>query len=250
MNHFKKILSHLISTRSNATFVQCQKLIWKKFPKSNTLMVNLFVLKRSETFRKISFLSLQTTVRVGVKQGQRVYVRQKKGTNRYEAKYCDRSVRIAECQLGSLSYQLTNEQDIFKADQSQTRKLITLALHCLGITMYANLVLASLRRRTLPLLMLLEMTPRCLLLRETPRMLPEWRKLTNIKNCHNHQVGNIQFKYSTVGFIKITMIQGSITEGEGDFGATFGVKTDQFTRCSVASQFWVGCLILDPGLVQ
>jgi len=38
----------------------------------------------------------ETTVRVGVKQGQRVYVRQKKGTNRYEAKYCDRSVRIAE----------------------------------------------------------------------------------------------------------------------------------------------------------
>ena len=116
MNHFKKILSHLISTRSNATFVQCQKLIWKKFPKSNTLMVNLFVLKRSETFRKISFLSLQTTVRVGVKQGQRVYVRQKKGTNRYEAKYCDRSLRIAdiaEGQLGSLSYQLTNEYDVF-----------------------------------------------------------------------------------------------------------------------------------------
>ena len=38
-------------------------------------------------------------------------------------------------------------------------------------------------------------------------------------------------------------------EGEGDFGATFGVKTGQFTWRSVASQFWVGCLILDPGPV-
>ena len=39
-------------------------------------------------------------------------------------------------------------------------------------------------------------------------------------------------------------------EGEGDFGANFGVKTGQFTWCYSASKFWVGCLILDPGLVQ
>ena len=37
--------------------------------------------------------------------------------------------------------------------------------------------------------------------------------------------------------------------GGGDFGATFGVKTSQFTWRSVASKFWVGRLILDPGLV-
>ena len=35
-------------------------------------------------------------------------------------------------------------------------------------------------------------------------------------------------------------------EGEGDFRATFGVKTGQFTWHSVASQFWVSHLILDP----
>ena len=38
-------------------------------------------------------------------------------------------------------------------------------------------------------------------------------------------------------------------EGEGDFGATFRVKTGQFTWRMVASEFWVGRLILDPGLV-
>ena len=34
---------------------------------------------------------------------------------------------------------------------------------------------------------------------------------------------------------KNAMIQGSIIEGEGDFGATFVVKIGQFTCCSVAS---------------
>ena len=34
--------------KANAPLCNILKLIWKKFPKSNTLMVNLFVLKRSE----------------------------------------------------------------------------------------------------------------------------------------------------------------------------------------------------------
>ena len=44
----------------------------------------------------------------------------------------------------------------------------------------------------------------------------------------------------TVGLQKNATIQGSIIEGEGDFGATFGVKTGQFTCGRVASLFWVG----------
>ena len=39
----------------------------------------------------------------------------------------------------------------------------------------------------------------------------------------------------TVGLQKNAMIQGSIIEGKGDFGATFVVKIGQFTCCSVAS---------------
>ena len=39
----------------------------------------------------------------------------------------------------------------------------------------------------------------------------------------------------TVGLQKNATIQGSILEGEGDFGATFGVKTDQFTWRGEAS---------------
>ena len=39
-------------------------------------------------------------------------------------------------------------------------------------------------------------------------------------------------------------------EGDGDFGATFWVKTGQFTWPYVASQFFMGYLILDPGLMQ
>ena len=37
--------------------------------------------------------------------------------------------------------------------------------------------------------------------------------------------------------------------GGRNFGATFGIETGQFTWCIVASKFWVGQLILDPGLV-
>ena len=47
---------------------------------------------------------------------------------------------------------------------------------------------------------------------------------------------------------KNATISGFIIEGQGNFGATFGLKTGQFTWHSVASQFCVGHLILDPVL--
>ena len=39
----------------------------------------------------------------------------------------------------------------------------------------------------------------------------------------------------TVGFQKTQRFKNYIIDGEGDFGATFGVKTDQFTWGSGAS---------------
>ena len=43
-------------------------------------------------------------------------------------------------------------------------------------------------------------------------------------------------KQNTVGLQKKTQwFKDSLSKGEGDFLATFGVKTGQFTWCSVAS---------------
>ena len=49
------------------------------------------------------------------------------------------------------------------------------------------------------------------------------------------EIGGNERDNNTVGFIKIAMIQGSIMKGEGDFRATFRVKTGQFTWHCVAS---------------
>ena len=51
-------------------------------------------------------------------------------------------------------------------------------------------------------------------------------------SCESPQADELG-EYS--GFIKIATIQGSIMEGEGDFGDSSRVKTGQFTWRSVAS---------------